>query len=92
MTDQDESEGIGVPRGPATIQDRIAAFGMLDKMTEATQAQKIVRLTLVGFNRNDVASMLQVTVANVTQVLYLERKKSQKTPKATRGKGETSST
>jgi hypothetical protein len=86
MAEQDEAEGIVAPKGPATIQDRIAAFRMLDAMANATQAQRIVRLTLVGFNRNDIAAMLQTSAQSVSQVLYTERKKAQKPPRASKSK------
>ncbi len=86
MTDHDDSEGIVAPRGPATIQDRIAAFQMLDGMPDATQAQKIVRLTLIGFNRNEVAAILQTSPQTVSQTLYSERKRTAKTPRAPRAK------
>lgn len=61
--------------GPASIRDRIAAFQMLDGMTEATQAQKCLRLALVGFNRTDIAAMLMTTPAVVSQSIYAERQK-----------------
>lgn len=86
MADNDDIEAAAAPKGPSSIQDRIAAFQMLDRMAEATQAQKIVRLTLVGFNRNEVASMLQTSPASVTQTLYLERKRTQKPARGSKSK------
>lgn len=66
----------------ATIHDRIAAFGMLDTMNDATQLEKTVRLSLVGFAAADTAAMLQTTTAVVYQNLYEGRKKaSTKKPK-----------
>lgn len=69
-------EGLApVPtRGTPTISDRIAAFAMLEAMTEATQAQKTLRLSLVGFSNAEIASMLQTTTAVVSQNLYAQRK------------------
>lgn len=81
-----DDEEIGVPAGKSTIQDRIAAFQMLDTMTEATQAQKIVRLTLIGFNRNEVAALLQTSPQNVSQSLYAERKRTGKPARAAKAK------
>jgi len=66
------------PKGRSTIQDKIAAFEMLDKMENSTQAQKTVRLTLVGFNRQEVAAMLQISTALVSQNLYAEKNKGKK--------------
>jgi DNA-directed RNA polymerase specialized sigma24 family protein len=58
-----------------TISDRIAAFAMLDEMKDATQAQKCMRLSLVGFTAPEIAQMLQTSVPTVRQNLYSERKK-----------------
>ncbi len=77
MSDDDE---IGVPAGNATIQDRIAAFGMLDSMGDATQAQKIYRLSLVGFKRSEIAAMMQASLAVVSQSIYSEKNKGKKKP------------
>lgn len=68
-------------RGLATIQERIAAFEMLDGMSEGTtQAQKCMRLFLCGFSRTEIASMLQTSPGTVSQNLYTERNKAK--PKA----------
>lgn len=75
-----EDEDAGLPTGNATIQDRIAAFDMLDRMQDATQAQKTYRLALVGFKRAEIASMLNISVASVSQNLYTERNKGKKRP------------
>ncbi|MFJ4036798.1 hypothetical protein ACIPVB_01820 [Microbacterium sp. NPDC090007] len=77
-----EEEEATVPVSPATIQDRIAAFEMLDRMHEATQAQKTYRLSLVGFKRADIAAMLNISVASVSQNIYTERNKGKKKPVA----------
>jgi hypothetical protein len=77
MTDEDE---VAIPAGNATIQDRIAAFEMLDRMADATQAAKIYRLFLVGFSRGDIAAMLQTTPQNVRQSIYAEKNKGKKKP------------
>jgi DNA-directed RNA polymerase specialized sigma24 family protein len=63
------------PPGDATIADRIAAFTMLDAMKDASQAQKCLRLALIGFTNAEIAEMLQTTTGNVAQSLYSERKK-----------------
>ena len=60
----------------ATISDRIAAFKMLDNMGAATLGPKALRLSLVGFRPQEIAEMLQTTSANVSQALYMERKKT----------------
>ena len=72
----DEADVASLPRGRATIQDRIAAFAMLDGMKDATQAQKTLRLSLVGFTPGEIAGMLQTTTAVVYQNLYEARKKA----------------
>lgn len=74
----DLDEPIAPPSGAATIQDRIAAFAMLDRMGDATQAQKCLRLALVGFSRQEIAAMLQTSPATVSQNLYSERAKLKK--------------
>ena len=89
-TDQEE-----VPAPPraasATIRDRIAAFVMLDGMPkDATQAQKTLRLSLIGFSNPEIASMLQTSSAVVATNLYAERKKAAKSAaKKTAAKAET---
>ena len=70
------------PPGGATIADRIAAFAMLDGMVNAAQAQKCLRLALVGFTNTEIAEMLQTTPAVVAQNLYSERKKPRAASKA----------
>jgi hypothetical protein len=74
----DEDEIPSVPKGAATRQDRIAAFVMLDAMTNKTQAEKSVRLKLVGFNNSEIAAMLQTTPAVVASNIYQEKKKTAK--------------
>ena len=75
MADEDE---IGIPVGNATIQDRIAAFGMLDSMNDSTQAAKIYRLSLVGFKRAEIAAMMQTSLQVVSQSIYAEKNKGKK--------------
>lgn len=72
--------------GSASIQDRIAAFGMLDRMAEATQAQKCMRLALVGFSRKEIAEMLMTSVQTVNQNIYSEKQKLKKPAKKTPAK------
>lgn len=83
-------EEAEIPTGTATIQDRIAAFVMLDGMDSATTlAQKSYRLSLCGFKRADIASMLGTTVQSVSQNIYMERNKGKKkVPKAKPGNSE----
>ena len=81
----DETPESAPRLGPATIPDRIAAFSMLDGMKEATQAQKSLRLSLVGFSNGEIAAMLQTTSQVVSQNLYSERTKAAKKPSAKKG-------
>jgi hypothetical protein len=63
------------------IADRIAAFAMLDGMNQAaSQAQKCLRLALVGFTNIEIAEMLQTTPAVVASSVYQERKKKSTDP------------
>ncbi|MGB3733248.1 hypothetical protein [Microbacterium sp.] len=75
-----EEEEAVIPAGNATIQDRIAAFDMLDRMGDATQAQKTFRLSLVGFKRAEIAAMLGISAASVSQNIYSEKNKGKKKP------------
>lgn len=75
---EDATEESAPEAGPATIQDRIAAFVMLDGMKEATQAQKCLRLALAGFSRQEIAAMLMTTPQVVSQNIYTERQKVKK--------------
>jgi len=68
-------EPVAPPLGKATIQDRIAAFVMLDGMVGKTQAEKTMRLRLVGFSNTEIAAMLQTTPAVVASNVYAEKKK-----------------
>lgn len=73
-------EDPAVAAGAASIQDRIAAFAMLDRMPEATQAQKCLRLSLVGFSRKEIAELLMTSVPTVNQNIYSEKQKLKKKP------------
>ena len=77
MSDEDE---VGIPAGNATIQDRIAAFQMLESMEGATQGAKIFRLSLVGFKRAEIAAMMQTSLQVVSQSIYAEKNKGKKKP------------
>ena len=83
--DTDEDEIPSAPKGSASIQDRIAAFTMLDGMVGKTQAEKCMRLKLIGFANGEIAQMLQTTPAVVASNVYSERKKAAKKPAARRG-------
>lgn len=60
----------------STVQDRIAAFAMLDAMGDATLAQKVVRLSVIGFSPSDIAIMLQTTPATVYQYVYEAKRRA----------------
>lgn len=77
-----DDQGVAPPgSGVATIQDRIAAFEMLDGMPDTTtQAQKCMRLSLCGFTRQEIATILQTTPQTVSQNLYTERNKGKPKP------------
>jgi DNA-binding CsgD family transcriptional regulator len=81
----DEDEIPPAPKGGASIQDRIAAFVMLDGMVGKTQAERSVRLKLVGFSNGEIARMLQITPAAVATNIYTEKKKTAKKPAAKKG-------
>lgn len=84
--DRNDEDAIAPPsRGVSTIQDRIAAFVMLDSMKERTQAEKSLRLSLVGFTNGEIAAMLQTSPAVVANNLYVERKKAGKKPVTRKG-------
>lgn len=65
-----------LPATKSTVQDRIAAFAMLDAMGDVTLAQKVVRLSLIGFSPADISAMLQTTPATVYQYVYEARKRA----------------
>jgi hypothetical protein len=60
----------------STMQDRIAAFAMLDGMGDATLSQRVIRLSLIGFAPGDIATMLQTTPQTVYQYVYEAKKKT----------------
>lgn len=90
MNEDAGNEAPEVPAGRATISDRIAAFAMVDQMKDATQAQKCMRLSLVGFSASEIAGMLQTTVPTVHQNLYAERKRLKPSEKKSRTAGKRS--
>jgi DNA-directed RNA polymerase specialized sigma24 family protein len=55
---------------------------MVDGMNQASQAQKCLRLALIGFTNAEIAEMLQTTLGVVASSLYAERKKSRAAPRA----------
>lgn len=71
----DEEEIPSTLRGGASIQDRIAAFVMLDGLESKTQAEKTMRLRLVGFSNTEIAAILQTTPAVVASNIYAGKKK-----------------
>ena len=75
-------EELATKTGAASIQDRIAAFEMLDRMTDATQAQKCMRLALVGLSRKEIAEMLMTSIQTVHQNIYSEKQRLKKKPAA----------
>lgn len=79
-----EDEEVSITPGTATIQDRIAAWRMLDDMTTATLAEKSYRLHLCGFKRGDIALMLGIGVASVSTNISSEKKKGPK-PRGKKG-------
>lgn len=81
----DEDEIPLAPKGGASIQDRIAAFVMLDAMEGKTQAEKTMRLRLVGFNNSEIAAILLTTPAVVASNIYAEKKKAAKKAPAKKG-------
>jgi hypothetical protein len=71
-----EDEGAGFAPTRSTMNERIAAFAMLDAMGDVTLAQKTVRLSIIGFNAADIATMLQTTPATVYQYVYEAKKRA----------------
>jgi DNA-directed RNA polymerase specialized sigma24 family protein len=73
------NEDLAAPaKGAASIADKIAAFVMLDAMKQSTQAEKSLRLKLVGFSNGEIAEMLQTSPAVVASNIYTERQKLSK--------------
>ncbi len=77
-----EESGGSRPAGGATLGDRIAAFIMLEGMTNASIAQKCLRLAIIGFTNLEIAEMLQTTPGAVRTNISLERKKPRAATKA----------
>jgi DNA-binding CsgD family transcriptional regulator len=71
-----DDEGPSFAPVRSNMQDRIAAFAMLDAMGDATLAQKTVRLSIIGFSAGDIATMLQTTPATVYQYVYEAKKRA----------------
>jgi DNA-directed RNA polymerase specialized sigma24 family protein len=81
---EDEIPGSAPIR--STLHDRIEAFAMLDALGDATLAQRVVRLSVIGFPPAEIATMLQTTTATVYQYVYEAKKRStSKKPKAKMG-------
>jgi hypothetical protein len=75
-----DAPSVGATR--SNMQDRIAAFAMLDAMGEATLAEKTVRLSIIGFAAGDIATMLQTTPATVYQYVYEAKKRAGEKPRS----------
>jgi DNA-binding NarL/FixJ family response regulator len=71
-----DDEAAGFAPTSSSIQDRIAAFAMLDAMGDVTLAQKTVRLSIIGFTAGDIATMLQTTPGTVYQYVYEAKKRA----------------
>jgi predicted transcriptional regulator len=71
----------------ATIdrQERLLALILLAQTKGATQKEKVAQLNLAGFSNVEIADLLNMTAAGVSQSLY-EAKKSRPKKPATRGK------
>jgi len=54
--------------------ERLLALILLNQMKGASQREKIVDLSVVGFTNVEIADILQTTTAVVSQVLYEARK------------------
>jgi hypothetical protein len=74
-TQPDELESAAIGKSGASIGDRIAAFVMIDAMRDATQAEKSLRLKLIGFGNAEIATMLQTSPAVVASNIYAERQR-----------------
>jgi len=74
QTREDEAQGFAPTR--SSMQERIAAFAMLDAMGDVSLAQKTVRLSIIGFTAGDIATMLQTTPTTVYQYVYEAKKRA----------------
>jgi DNA-directed RNA polymerase specialized sigma24 family protein len=61
--------------------ERLLALILLNQMKAAPQREKIVQLNLAGFSNVEIADILQITSATVSQVLYESRKGSKQKTK-----------
>jgi hypothetical protein len=58
--------------------EKLLALLLLQGLTGATQAEKAVHLSLVGFTAVEIADLLQTTAAVIHQNLYAMKKKKKK--------------
>ena len=54
--------------------ERLLALILLNQMKGSPQREKIVQLNLAGFSNVEIADVLQITSAAVSQVLFESRK------------------
>jgi DNA-directed RNA polymerase specialized sigma24 family protein len=69
-----------ITRARWSVQERIAAFAMLDAMGDASLAQKTLRLSIIGFPAKEIAEMLQTTPATVYQYVYQAKNRPRARP------------
>ena len=66
--------------------ERILALLLLQSMDSASQQDKIVQLSLVGFTNFEIADLLQTTTGVVAQSLYAARATRGRKSRKPRGK------
>lgn len=55
--------------------ERLLALLLLQQLKSASQQEKVLNLSLVGFTNTEIADLLQTTSAVVSQSLYMSRSK-----------------
>jgi hypothetical protein len=66
--------------------EKLLAGILLQQMKQASQADKIVTLSSIGFTNVEIADLLRTTAAVVAQTLYAERRTKGRKPTAKREK------
>jgi DNA-directed RNA polymerase specialized sigma24 family protein len=69
-------------KGEVERTERLLALLLLQGMKSAPQREKVLQLNLAGFSNVEIADLLGITGAGVSQALYEARKPTRRKPRA----------
>lgn len=64
--------------------EKLLALLLLSQLKNARQGDKVIQLNLAGFTNVEIADLLEIKAANVSQLLYDSKKARQRSSEKTR--------